>query len=208
MNPLQGKALDLRTDAVLDFLGAYFMEKSSVHAAAEAIARILDESEIDYAIAGAVSLAVHGFVRATEDVDIVITREGLEKFKDTWLGRGYVNLRPGGKAVRDTRHNVKVDFLVTGEFPGDGRPKPVIIPEPRKVSIAGEKYRILSLPALIDLKLASGMTAPHRMQDLTDVLRLIHVAQIPRDLSDQLNPYVRDKFFELWDIAQHSDDDS
>jgi hypothetical protein len=208
MNPLEGEALDRRTDAVLEFLGAFFMNKSPVHAAAESIARLLDESGIDYAIAGAVSLAVHGFVRATEDVDIVVTREGLEKFKEHWLGRGYVNLRPGGKAVRDTRHDVKIDFLLTGEFPGDGLPKPIAVPEPRLASIAGEKYRVLSLPWLIELKLASGMTAPHRMQDLTDVLRLIHVTRIPRDFSEQLDPYVRDKFLELWQLAQHADEDT
>lgn len=206
MNPLQGEALDRRTDAVLEFLGAFFMNKSPVHSAAEAIAARLDESGIDYAIAGAVSLAVHGFVRATEDVDIIVTREGLEKFKQRYLGLGYVNLRPGGKAVRDTEHGVKIDFLLAGEFPGDGRPKPVSIPEPGKASVVGEKYRVLALPALVELKLASGMTAPHRMQDLTDVLRLIHVVGIPRTFSNELNPYVRDKFHELWELAQHDDE--
>jgi hypothetical protein len=45
------------------------------------------------------------------------------------------------------------------------------------------------------------------MQDLTDVLRLIRTAQIPRDFTVQLNPYVREKFVELWELAQHPDDD-
>jgi hypothetical protein len=207
MEALQGEALDHRVDAVLDFLGAYFMNKSPVHLAAEEIARHLEEAGIDYAIAGALSLGIHGFVRATEDVGIIITRDGLEKFKERWLGRGYVNLRAGGKPIRDTAHNVRIDFLLSGDFPGDGKPKPVAVPEPRAASITGEKYRVLTLPALIELKLASGMTAPHRMQDLTDVMRLIHTAQIPRGFAEQLNPYVRDKFNELWQLAQHTDDD-
>jgi hypothetical protein len=204
---LQGEALDHRVDAVLDFLGAYFMNKSPVHLAAEELARHLEEAGIDYAIAGALSVGVHGFVRATEDVDVIVTREGLERFKERWLGRGYVNLRAGGKPVRDTTHNVKIDFLLTGDFPGDGKPKPVAVPEPRTASIAGEKYRVLSLPVLIELKLASGMTAPHRMQDLTDVMRLIHTNRIPGDFAAQLDPFVREKFAELWQIAQHPDDD-
>jgi len=204
---LQGEALDRRVDAVLEFLGAYFMNKSPVHLAAEDIARHLEEAGVDYAIAGALSLGVHGFVRATEDVDIIVTREGLEKFKERWLGRGYVNLRAGGKPVRDTTHNVRIDFLISGDFPGDGKPKPVAVPAPSATSIAGEKYRVISLPTLIELKLASGMTAPHRMQDLTDVMRLIHVAQIPREFGEQLNPYVREKFAELWQLAQHADDE-
>lgn len=204
---LEGDLLDHRMDAVLDFLGAYFMQKSPVHLAAEEIARHLSEEGIDYAVAGALSLGAHGFVRATEDVDVIVTPEGLEKFKAQWLGRGYVNLRPGGKAVRDTRNNVRIDFLLTGEFPGDGKPKPVAVPEPRAASVGGARYRVLSLDALIELKLASGMTAPHRMQDLADVMRLIRVSQIPRDFSLKLNPYVREKFEELWTIAQHADDE-
>src|SRR5262245_50394613 len=176
---VEGEELDRRVDAVLDFLGGYFMNKSPVHRAAEDVARRLEEAGIDYAIAGALSLGVHGFVRATEDVDILVTCDGLEKFKERWLGRGYVNLRAGGKPVRDTAHNVRIDFLIAGDFPGDGKPKPVALPTPATASVSGEKYRVLALPALIDLKLASGMTAPHRMQDLTDVLRLIRAARIP-----------------------------
>ncbi|MBX3270210.1 MAG: hypothetical protein KF729_08105 [Sandaracinaceae bacterium] len=207
MDSLGGEALDRRVDAILGYLGEYFVGKSPLHLAAEAIARHLDDAGIDYAIAGALSLGVHGFVRATEDVDVLITREGLAQFKEQWLGRGYLNLRAGGKAVRDAVHGVKIDFLITGDYPGDGKPKPVVMPEPKSVSIAGDKYRVLGLPALIELKLASGMTAPHRMQDLTDVMRLIGVAEIPRDFALQLDPYVRDKFIELWEIAQHRDED-
>jgi hypothetical protein len=205
---LDRHGVDRRLDEVLDFLGSFYMNKSPVHLAAEEIARLLTEAGIDYAIAGALSLAVHGFVRATEDVDIIITREGLERFKRDWIGRGYVSLRPGGKPIRDTARNVKIDFLLTGEYPGDGKPKPVAIPDPAKVAIFGERYRVVSLPSLIELKLASGMTAPHRMHDLADVMRLIQVAKLPRELSSELHPYVRDKFLELWQIAQRADEDA
>jgi hypothetical protein len=204
---LEGQELDRRVDAVLGFLGDFFMSKSPVHLAAEEIARHLEDAGIDYAIAGALSLGVHGFVRATEDVDIIVTREGLEAFKERWLGRGYVNLREGGKPVRDTTHNVRIDFLLAGDYPGDGKPKPVRVPEPKTASVVGERYRVVSLPTLIQLKLASGMTAPHRMQDLTDVMRLIHTANLPREFAEQLDPYVRDKFAELWQIAQHPDEE-
>lgn len=207
MEVLAGRALDRRLDAVLEFLGAFFMGKSPVHLAAADIAKRMEEAGVDYAIAGALSLGVHGFIRATEDVDLIVTRAGLEKFKERWLGRGYVNLRPGGTSIRDTLHGVKIDFLIAGDYPGDGKPKPVMIPEPGPSSIAGERYRVISLRTLIELKLASGMTAPHRMQDLTDVLRLISVNRIPADYAEQLAPYVRDKFFDLWQAAQHADDD-
>jgi len=53
--------------------------------------------------------------------------------------------------------------------------------------------------------LASGMTAPHRLHDLADVLDLIRSAKLGADLADELHPYLREKFFELWDAAQGED---
>ena len=54
---------------------------------------------------------------------------------------------------------------------------------------------------------ASGMTAPHRLHDLADVLRLVREAALPRDFALQLDPYVRPKYEELWTLAQHPDED-
>lgn len=183
------------------------MGTGRLHEAAAAIGARLADSGTDYAIAGALALGEHGFKRLTVDVDVLITREGLARFKQEWLGRGYLEVRPGGKAVRDTVNNVKIDFLLTGDYPGDGKPKPVAFPDPSTAAIEGAKYRVVSLPRLVELKLASGMTAPHRLQDLADVLRLIREAGLPRDLARELDPYVREKFDELWTLAQHPEDD-
>ena len=183
------------------------MGASPVQRAAAEIARRLEEGGIDHAIAGAICLAAHGVTRATEDVDVLTTREGLERFKHAWLGRGYVNLRPGGKAVRDTVNGVKIDFLLTGDFPGDGRPKPVAFPHPAAVRIPAGRFRVVDLPRFIESKLASGMTAPHCLQDLADVLRLIDVLRLPAAFGEGLDPYVREKFDELWRSAQHTEDD-
>jgi len=204
---LTAAEVDRRTDALLAEAEAFFMGEGGVHNAAVAIAERLAEAGVEYAIAGAIALGEHGFKRLTVDVDILIRREGLDRFKAAWLGRGYVEIRPGGKSVRDTINNVKIDFLLTGDFPGDGKPKPVAFPDPREAAIAGDKYRIVSLPRLVEMKLASGMTAPHRLQDLADVLRLIRAADLPRDFCAQLDPYVRGKFEELWLASRHPEDD-
>jgi hypothetical protein len=194
-------------DVVLERLGEFFMGDSPLHRAARAIAQRFDELDIDYAIAGALCLGVHGVVRATEDVDVLISRGALERFKREWLGRGYVELRQGGKAVRDTVNGVKIDFLLAGDFPGDGKPKPVSFPDPREVSVPAGSFRVVAMSRFIELKLASGMTAPHRLQDLADVLRLIESSRLPRELGEQLHPYVRAKYDELWSAAQHAEDD-
>jgi hypothetical protein len=207
MEPRSDEALARRFEAALDRMGAYFMGSSPLQEAATQIARILSEMRIDYAIAGALSLAAHGLVRATEDVDVLISREGLERFKQAWLGRGYVTVRPGGKAVRDTVNGVKVDFLIEGDYPGDGKPKPVRFPSPAQAGTEIGRIRVVDLKHLVEMKLASGMTAPHRLQDLADVLRLISVAKLPRELAESLDAFVRAKYEELWQTAQRPDED-
>jgi hypothetical protein len=204
---MEANASGPRLDAALEKIGAFFVGDSPLQKAAHDIARRLEEAGIDYAIAGALCLGAHGVIRATEDVDVLLTRDGLERFKSRWLGRGYANLRPGGKAVRDTQHGVKIDFLLSGDFPGDGQPKPVAFPEPAAVAAPAGPLRVVSLPRFVELKLASGMTAAHRLQDLADVLRLVETLRLPRDFGEQLHPWVRDKFDELWRSAQHAEDD-
>ena len=114
---------------------------------------------------------------------------------------------PGGKWVRDTETNVRIDFLIAGDFPGDGRPKAVSFPDPKHCRVEGERFSVLSLPMLIELKIASGMTAKDRPGDLQDVIRLIRARSLSREFQEQLDPYVRAKFLELWDATQVASDD-
>jgi hypothetical protein len=201
------EAMGQRFEAALERIGTFFMASSPLQNAAVEISRRLTDMGIDYAIAGAMCLAAHGVVRATEDVDVLIGHEGLARFKETWLGRGYVDVRPGGKAVRDTENGVKIDFLIEGDYPGDGKPKPVRFPSPAAVSADAGRFRVVDLKHFIELKLASGMTAPHRLQDLADVLRLIEASRLPRELGQALDPFVRAKYDELWTSAQHPEED-
>ena len=87
-------------------------------------------------------------------------------------------------------------------YPGDGKPKPVAFPDPADVSYEIDGIKFLNLSNLIKLKLASGMTNPRRKKDLVDVEELIDVANLPRELADQLAPFVRDQYLELWQIVQ------
>jgi len=178
----------------------FFMGKAQVQRALEKIGRLLEEEGIPYAVVGAMALNEYGYVRVTDDVDIVLTREGLEQFKARWLGRGYVERVPGGRGVRDTENNVGIDVVITGEYPGDGKPKPVRFPDPATAG-RGERIRFVPIETLIELKLASGMSAPSRLKDLADILELIKAADLPADFADRLDASVRQKFQELWQAA-------
>jgi hypothetical protein len=50
---------------------------------------------------------------------------------------------------------------------------------------------------LIELKLASGISAPDRLKDLADVQELIKLRKLDSTFAENLDPYVRGKFLEL-----------
>ena len=104
--------------------------------------------------------------------------------------------------MRDTAHRVDIDVVLTDALPGDGKPKPVVFPDPATAPLRGTRVALLPLPTLVELKLASGMTAPHRLKDLADVQELIRIQCLPRDLVLELNAFVRDKYLELWQAVQ------
>lgn len=176
----------------------HFDKKSAVFDALRKITKRLEALNIPYAVVGGMALFEHGLRRFTEDVDILVTREDLKKVHDELDGLGYTPPHRHSKHLRDTELGVKIEFLTTGDYPGDGKEKPVAFPDPRSVSIKSDGILYLNLHTLVELKLASGMTNPGRLKDLSDVLELIKLINLPVNFSQQLNPYVRDKYLELW----------
>jgi hypothetical protein len=180
----------------------HFEGKGAVNLTLEKITRRLAELKIPYAVAGGMALFFHGVRRFTEDVDILVRREDLKDIHQNLEGLGYIPMFSGSKNLRDAESGVRIEFLVSGDYPGDGKPKPVAFPEPACTSIEQDGIHWLTLPSLIELKLASGMTNPARLKDLADVQELIRILNLPLDIRKQLNPFVRDKYSELWQIIQ------
>jgi hypothetical protein len=166
------------------------------------IARCLEDMGVPYAVAGGMALDAHGFRRLTVDVNILVTREGLKEIHDRLEGLGWVPPFTGSKQLRDTEHGVRVEFRVAGEFPGDGKPKPVAFPDPSAVNTEIGGIRYINLPTLVELKIASRMTNPGRLKDVGDVQSVIKSLEPSRTFAEQLNPFVRERYAELWDGVQ------
>lgn len=49
----------------------------------------LNEEKIEYAICGGIAMAIHGFLRTTVDIDIVILQENIQITKQVLLKYGY-----------------------------------------------------------------------------------------------------------------------
>ncbi len=182
----------------------HFDGKSDVHGTLQRICGRLNELGIPYAVAGGMALFTHGFRRFTEDVDILVAQSDLTLLHSKLTGLGYLPVFEGSKNLRDTESGVRIEFLLAGDYPGDGREKPIAFPNPSDVAESREGIRVLKLPILVELKLASGMTGSDRMKDLADVQEMIKLFSLPTDFGDRLNPYVQSKYHELWQATVRS----
>jgi len=177
----------------------YFMGQGNLNSALAQLSADLGRHGIDYMVIGAVALMAYGYPRFTEDINLVMTAEGLEKFHEELIGLGYAPAFQGSrKKLRATREGVPVEVIISGEYPGDGRPKPVSFPVPSASSVEIEGVRVVTLEKLLELKLASGMTAPDRLKDLADVQELIKIRGLDEGFAGGLDQYVREQYLKLW----------
>jgi len=176
----------------------FFMRDDEVHRSLRKIAGHLDRLGIPYAVAGGMALVAHGYDRTTVDVDVILPAGALPRVHAELEGRGYLPPFSGSRDLRDTETGVRIEFLLAGQFPGDGAPKPVAFPDPASASVLIDGVRFLGLEALVELKLASGMTNPGRVKDLADVQELARALRLSADFAQRLNAYVRPKYVELW----------
>lgn len=182
------------------------MGTSDVHVALDRVVHKLEELQIPYAICGGMAINAHGHQRATTDVDLLLTPAGLARFKEHALGRGWIEKFTGSRGMKDAERKVPIDVLLTGGIPGDGTPHGVVFPDPVAVVVEIEARKYLSLSSLVELKLASGMSAPDRPRDFDDVIQLIRVNQLGEHFADGLHDYVQAKYRELWGYAQNPND--
>lgn len=184
----------------------YFAETGKLHSTLAELARKLEQAGISYAVLGSIALAQYGYRRMTVVIDILLSPEGLARFREQYVGRGYVPAFNGAtKSFRAAETGVRIDVITSGEYPGDGKPKPVVYPEPAEVAVETEGIRVVTLEKLIEFKLASGISAPHRLRDLADVTDAIRELHLPEVFAARLDPSVRPAYLDLWRRAQTPD---
>jgi hypothetical protein len=176
--------------AALEESDRFFRGEGRVHCGMRAVAMNLDEERIPYAIVGGMALVAHGYERVTTNLDILVRDVDRES------GRAAI-----GKCGEITS-SVPIRLLVSGQFPGDGKPKPVAFPDPADVAVEIEGIKYVDLVTLVELKLASGISNPGRLKDLADVQELIKVLKLSKEFAAKLDAYVRPKFQELLEAVE------
>ncbi len=182
-------------------IGKFFQGMSLIHQAMNRIAAELDKANIPYALVGGMAVNAHRHHRTTDDLDILLTPEGLEKFRQRFVGQSF-DMIPG-RSIRfvDRKNAVTLDILVTGMYPGSDKPGPIAYPDPATVRERIENIEVVNLPTLIQLKLAA-----RRYQDLADVISLIRVHQLDESFADRLHPSMRNDYIECLEEKRREDE--
>lgn len=177
----------------------------------------LKTAGIEYCIMGGNALHVHGYTRATTDVDVLMTSEGLNMFVKMYVGRGFAPRFSGAKTkFLSTVDGVPIDILISGSFPGNNQTA-IPFPNPEEISYEesyeglplGMTVKFVDLKNLISLKLVSYADLPERrMQDFVDVIKLIeNNPQLDEAYAEQLYPSVRENYTKAVRIAMENKED-
>jgi hypothetical protein len=135
------------------------------------IIEALEREDIDYAVVGALALAIHGAPRATSDIDLLVLPDELDRILEVVEQLGYdmralpMKFSDGMQLQRVTRIEegdaVTLDLILV-----DDNLDPVWATR-TPISTRTGSIRVISRDALIAMKLAAGRT-----RDIADVERL------------------------------------
>jgi len=179
----------------------FFEGRDQVHHSMRRLVRKLEKANIPYALVGGLAVKAHGYRRTTNDVDVLLTPEGFTTFRKRFVPKDYDPVAGRRRRLVDRANGVTVDFLLTGQFPRDGRPGPIAFPDPSTTSETIEGIRILNLPALMVLKLAA-----RRHQDFADVVNLIRAHDLDESYLTRLHPTLHGDFIECLEEKRREED--
>jgi len=185
----------------LQELERFFMAKDKVHQTLRRVVKNLSKAKIDYAVLGGMALNAHRYRRATTDVDLLVTAQGLAAFRERFLGKEYGQAPRRPRRFVDLKSGVTIDMLVAGRFPGSGEPGPIAFPEPSAVAQVMEGIRYVTLATLIDLKLAA-----RRWRDFADVVELIRCNELDESFLTKLHPSTHSDFIECLEEKRREDE--
>jgi hypothetical protein len=132
---------------------------------------------------------------------VLLTPEGLEAFKKRFVPKQYQTVPQRSRRFVDRANEITVDFLVTGKYPGSGKPGPIAFPDPAQVGQTIGKYQVVDLVTLIQLKLAA-----RRHRDFGDVVELIRFNDLDESFAEKLHPSVRTDYIECLEEKRREDE--
>jgi hypothetical protein len=158
------------------------------------VVEVLKEYNIPCELIGGYAVHLYGFSRFTDDTDFIVSQR--EQAKEILTGNGFKAIPGNNMTVVDKQTGVSVDLLEQGKKDSkNSLPYPNI---ENHVNILG--IPTINLFELIELKLGTYLAAGiKRLQDKTDVTKLIIIQKLPGNFLDQSKyPNVIVEYKQIW----------
>ncbi len=162
----------------------------------------LEGAGVPYAIAGGHAVAVwvasvdEAATRTTRDVDVLLRRSDFEVARAALESSGFVHRHASGMDLfldgPDSKAREAVHLIFANEFvrPGEPEPNPDV-----DAAVSGEQFRVLSLEALVRIKLTAFRDKDRtHLRDLIDVGLVDEswLARLPQELGVRLRQLLDD----------------
>lgn len=149
---------------------------------AREVSRIMEASAVEGAVIGGVAVVLHGHVRTTMDVDVLVPDDG-KSMGAALQKKGYA-FDPN--RIEFVKKGVPVHLVLSKQV----RIAPLVVEELDGV-------RTVSLADLINIKLDLGLRDPLRAQDIADVIGLIRARGLTSAFAAKLHKSLRVEFRKL-----------
>jgi hypothetical protein len=179
----------------------FFAERGPEHQTMRRLVRRLRTAGISYAVLGGMAVDLHGAHQTTNDVDVLLTVKGFERFCKVYVGKTYDPVPGRPRRFVERQSGVTVDVVISGRYPGSGKPGPIAFPEPDAASEEIKKTRVVTLVQLIELKLAAS-----RFRDFGAVVFLMQTHNLDESFANKLHPSVRQEYIQCLEEKRREDD--
>jgi hypothetical protein len=169
--------------------------------AAHRLAQRLHQEAIPYALLGASAVSAHGARPIKDDVIVLLTLQGLEWFRQSFVGPIYDQLPKHSRRFVERESNITVQVRLSGHYPGIAGPGPFPFPDPALVGEEIDGVVVVTLAKLIQFKLAE-----RRYYDSADVVSLIEVHKLDESFLDKLHPSVWDNYSKCLEEKRRQDE--
>lgn len=175
-------------------------KKTGLAAAIRSALKALNSADVPYAVIGATALAVRGFPRMTQDLDVVVVTEDAWSAIDALQRAGFRSVAPVDRASDPeamyvmTRRGAEVDVLVAS-----AEPESTVVAEAKPARVFGVSAPVATHEHLVLMYLYSNQ--PRHKGDLARLLTdspvdLKRVQRYLADVHPQMLPVLRERIEE------------
>lgn len=155
----------------------------------------LREAGLRHMLIGGVAVNLHGYLRATRDLDLMLLVEDADVAHDMFERLGYETLDRTLDIASYVRGAQRLNVLYAQRPISRG-----LLERPEEAELGGIKVPVISLEGLLGLKIEAFSNDPRRIRDYQDMIELIKARH------DVMDKDVVRSYFRLFDKERVLDD--